>query len=347
MEEIGRGTQGDRPPKPRSPAGGSIRHAFPGASSTERRLLMMKGHGGGRPSAPEGSGATAGRDAPEAGGCPGALLSGTAALGDGLSDALLLLLNALHVGEPEQGATSLVLGLKDGSLPSGALLGAISQLPRIRTLSRTLMPDGTVSSHSNPPNARPVARSSLRGIALLLQFERCGLAARGQARDDLVHACIAAARHLTHYETPAKTVQAYRARLKGAGLFESAAGTRAFIASVLAAMAGPGLDRMLARPEAPEQIGAFRAAAEARRRLLDDRLPEGLVRDALCSLLDFSHHSDAQISRTIRALAGVERHPMPDLGILPKLTADILPEGLLSGPSLPLPGGSRTVARGR
>lgn len=307
---------------------------------------MMKGHGGGR-SVLEGSGAAAAQDAREMGGGSSAVLSGIATLGDGLSDALLLLLNALHVGEPERGATPLLLGLKDGVLPSGRLLGAISQLPRIRTLSRTMMPDGRVSTIPDPPHARRIARSSLRGIALLLQFERCGLAARGQARDALLHACIAAARHLTHYDTPAKTVQTYRAKLKGAGLFESAAGTRAFMASILAAMAGPGLDRMLARPDAPEQVRAFRAAADARRALLDDRLPDGLGRDVLCSLFDFSHHSDAQIARTIQALARVERHPMPDLGILPKLTADILPEGLLSGPSLPLPGGSRNATRGQ
>ena len=57
------------------------------------------------------------------------------------------------------------------------------------------------------------------------------------------------------------------------------------------------------------------------------KIPDGLVRDVLCSQFDFSHHDDAQISRTLIAMRGAPALSI-DFGVLSKVTADILPPGL-------------------
>ncbi|ABA81596.1 hypothetical protein GQF56_21345 [Rhodobacter sphaeroides] len=237
-----------------------------------------------------------------------------------LDTALLLLMNTVHIAEPA--SFDLLLGLSDGRLPSGPALETLSQLPGLKATTRTLTTAGTVKSLPEPKQSRPVATNFLRGMGFVLQYQRCRLAATGKRRDELVEAYIGRYPRLNRYESLAKTASRYHTKLKGAGLFASAEATKDFVRSVLHALTGPGL----ARPG--DAVDTFRDIAERARLGIAERMTDGLASQVICALFDFHAHEAQDIQRTIESLKGASSVTSPDFGILPRLTADILPPAL-------------------
>jgi hypothetical protein len=67
--------------------------------------------------------------------------------------ALLLLLNALHIAEPEEKQLQVLRPLSDGSMPDGLLLKTLSDLPAYRKERRSVRPAGKIKTAVQPPNA--------------------------------------------------------------------------------------------------------------------------------------------------------------------------------------------------
>ncbi|WP_236858294.1 hypothetical protein [Cereibacter sphaeroides] len=57
-------------------------------------------------------------------------------------------------------------------------------------------------------------------------------------------------------------------------------------------------------------------------------MTDGLASQVICALFDFHAHEAQDIQRTIESLKGASSVTSPDFGILPRLTADILPPAL-------------------
>ena len=242
--------------------------------------------------------------------------------------ALLLLLNALHIAEPENNQLQMLRPLSDGSMPDDLLLKTLSGLPAYRKTLRSVGPAGRIKSTAQPPNAGVHARTTLRGLALLFLTERCSLATP-RGRLDLVIRYLAARRQLSKYENLNKETHRWRKKFTGAGLFGDAMKMRDFVRAILVAMLGPAASAMLQTPHDPDTVASFRRAGAKVHDRLDRQLPDALLRDVLCSLFDFSLHDDGQISTTIVNLTGAPGLHF-NCGEVSAITTDILPATLFT-----------------
>lgn len=242
---------------------------------------------------------------------------------------LLLLVNALHVAEPERDQPGFLRSLHDGALPTGRLLQTLNMLSANRKTRRSAGPGDQIKVDAQPPNAAIPARSILRKLGLVFQVERCGLALRGRARDELVIRYLKSQSRpaLNTYENLAKETHRLRKKFTGAGLFGDAAQTRDFVRSVLVAMLGPAATELLGAPDNKDNIARFREISARVHDRLNEQVPDILARDVLCALFDFSLHDDAQIGRTLMGLNGAPALQF-NSGDLSAITADILPNSL-------------------
>lgn len=241
--------------------------------------------------------------------------------------ALLLLLNALHIAEPENNQLQMLRPLSDGSMPDSLLLKTLSGLPTYRKTRRSVGPAEQIKTAVQPPNAGIQARTTLRGLSLLFQTERCGLAGRSRVRIDLVNRYIDARAQLWKYENLTKETHRWRKKFTNAGLFGNAMQMRDFIRAILVGMLGPAAPAMLRTPHDPGTVTNFREVSTKVHDRLDAQIPDALLRDVLCSLFDFSLHNDAQISLTIVNLTGAPPLLL-DGGEVSSITTDILPAAL-------------------
>jgi hypothetical protein len=245
--------------------------------------------------------------------------------------ALLLLLNALHIAEPEPNQTQILRTLSDGAMADGQLLKTLSGLPAYRKLRRSVGASGKIKNATQPTNAGIQARTTLRGLALLFQSERCALAAspRPRHRFDLVNGYIADRGQLRKYESLAKETHRWRKKFTGTGLIGDAVKMRDFIRAVLVAMLGPTAPALLKTPYDPATISQFRKAGVEVHDRLAGQIPDALLRDVLCALFDFSLHDDAEISMTIANLVDAPALSL-DCGEVSAITADMLPQDLFT-----------------
>lgn len=241
--------------------------------------------------------------------------------------ALLLLLNALHIAEPEEKQLQVLRPLSDGSMPDGLLLKTLSDLPAYRKERRSVGPAGKIKTAVQPPNAGMHARATLRGLALLFQTERCGLAARLGDRTNLVNRYLHKHTQLWRYENLNKETHRWRKKFTNTGLFGDAMQMRDFIRAILVGMLGPTAPAMLQTPHDPSTIMRFREVSARVHDRLASQIPDALLRDVLRSLFDFSQHNDAQISMTIVSLTGAPPLLL-DGGEISAITTDILPATL-------------------
>lgn len=246
--------------------------------------------------------------------------------------ALLLLLNALHVAEPESNQAQVLRPLSDGAMPDGLLLKTLSDLPAYRKTRRSVGPAGKIKNAVQPQNAGINARATLRGLALLFQTERCGLAARLSDRTNLVNRYIRKHAQLREYENLNKETHRWRKKFTNAGLFGDAMQMRDFIRAILVGMLGPAAPAMLRTPHDPSTIVRFREVSAVVHDRLNDQIPDALLRDVLRSLFDFSQHDDAQIGMTIVSLTGAPPLLL-DGGEVSSITTDIIPATLFKARS--------------
>lgn len=136
------------------------------------------------------------------------------------TQALLLLLNALHLIEPEPGHPQQVRALGDGTLPDSDLLRTLNVLSAHTGTMRAAGPGDRIRSAPKPATATRQARTTLRALGILLQTERCGLCeTKPAARDTLVMLYLAQTKGLRTYGNLAKERSAWRKRFTGAGFF--------------------------------------------------------------------------------------------------------------------------------
>lgn len=239
----------------------------------------------------------------------------------------LLLLNTLQLAEPDPSVTKRTIPLKNEIWPSGAVHKVLNVLEGHRKTVREIDAQGFVITQKIPDHAGLQARSTFRGLALLLQYERCNLAARSSERDNLVRDYITSRPKLSHYENLSKGVQRWRQKMKRAGFFESSGKSRAFMRSCMIAMLGSDGVFAIQTPDDPKSVDALLKISARTRTHLEAKIPDSLELDVLCSLFDFTLHNRDQISNTLKSLQGASVLP-PDFGVLPKITGDILPPGL-------------------
>ena len=254
------------------------------------------------------------------------------------TQALLLLLNALHLIEPERGHPQWVRALGDNSLPDSNLLQTLNVLSANSKTMRVARPGDKIVSEPQSATATRNARTTLRALGMLLQTERCGLSeVKPAARDALMMVYLTKTKGLRSYGNLAKERSAWRKRFTGAGLFGDPPKMRAFVAACLLAMLGDAATAMIATATDRKTVARFRNESDRVQARLRTQVPDALVADVLGSMFDFSEHSDVQISALLRSLSDASLAPLlaQDTGELAKITADILPPGLLSGRSLP------------
>lgn len=253
--------------------------------------------------------------------------------------AFLLLLNALHLAEPERGQTAWLRPLGEGAVPGGALVGALNALSAEADTKRSLGPGAVVRSAPWPRNVPIRARTSLQALAMLLQSERCALAEpRPALRDQLVMGYLARGKTLRSPENLTKQRFAWRRKFTGTGIVGDPAQMRAFVGAVLLAMLGNEATAMIASASERQTVARMRALGNAVQQRLRAQMPDALLADVLAGQFDFALHSDAQVRTTLEALAKASMTPLftQETGELAFITGDVLPPGLLSGrPSAP------------
>lgn len=254
------------------------------------------------------------------------------------TSALLLLLNAVHLIEPNRDQYQPLRSLRDGQLPNGLLLGALQGLSAHKKTLRSVGSGGKIKTGTQKPKDPPRARTALNALTMLLQTERCALAERKPSgRDDLVMQYLGKTKGLTSYANLSKTRSTWRRKYTNTGLFGEPEQMRAFVCAVLLSMLGDAAKLLTASSRDKDTIEAFRACgARVHARLLE-RIPDPLVMAALGSMFDFSFHSDEQVSATLESVSDGSAAPLfkQDTGELGWITADVLPVGILSGRSLP------------
>lgn|GEM_PF-6404790 len=252
--------------------------------------------------------------------------------------ALLLLLNALHLVEPEPGQRQWIRQLHDGTMPEGTLLVTLNQLSIHTGTMRTIEPGDRVITTTQPMTAARQARTTLIALAMLLQSERCALCEPKPAQRDLL-----VMRYLHHtdglrtYGNLGKERSNWRRKFSGAGLLGEPTQMRAFVCAVLLAMLGHEAVTLITKALDRDTVAAFRSISARVQARLREQVPDTLIVGVLGSVFDFSLHSDRQVSATLEALSGASLAPLfsQDTGSLAKISGDILPPDLLSGRSLP------------
>lgn len=248
--------------------------------------------------------------------------------------ALLLLLNAIHLVEPEPKQDLLLRSLRDGTMPEGELLGTLNRLPSHAGSMRSVGPGDKIKTTEQPRTAARQARTTLSAMAMLIQSERCALCERKAAeRDELVMRYLKQTVGLRTYANLGKERSNWRGKFTGAGLFGEPAEMRAFVGAVLLAMLSREAESMIARPMDRGTIARFRAGTARMQARLREQVPDALIAGVLGSVFDFSLHSDTQVGATLKSLSGASLTPLfsQDTGYFAKITGDILPSGLLSG----------------
>lgn len=273
---------------------------------------------------------------------PGRDLAAALSMPDGpqraTTRALLLLVNALHLIEPELDHPERVRVLGDGTLPGGDLLMTLNVLSAHPKTTRAVGPGDRIRSEPQPATATRQARTTLRALGMLLQTERCGLCeAKPAARDQLVNLYLARTVGMVTYGNLGKERSAWRKRFTGAGLFGDPPQMRAFVAACLLAMLGKAAASIIVTAADPRTVAGFRTVSAQVQARLREQVPDALAAGVLGSMFDFSEHSNAQVSATLKSLGHASLAPLfkQDTGELAKITADMLPTGLLSGRSPP------------
>lgn len=269
-------------------------------------------------------------------------LSDAIAIPDGpqkaTTSALLLLLNAVHLIEPEIDQNQPLRSLHDRQLPNVVLLETLNGLSSNKKTLRSVGSGGKIKTGTQKPTVPPQARTTLNALALLLQTERCALCERkASVRDELVTQYLQHTKGLRIFSNITKTRSNWRKKFTNTGLFGDPEEMRAFVCAVLLSMLGEAAKTMIASATDKSTIGCFRASGARVQARLQERVPDTLVMAALGSMFDFSFHSDKQVSSTLESLSGRSLAPIftQNTGELGWITADILPAGILSGRGLP------------
>lgn len=254
------------------------------------------------------------------------------------TSALLLLLNAVHLIEPELDQNQPLRSLRDGQLPNGLLLETLNGLSFHKKTLREVKSDGTIETQVQKPTVPPKARSTLNALVALLQTERCALATRTPSeRDVLVTKYLHETRSLNYFGNISQTRSKWRKKFKCAGLFGNPEQMRAFVCALMLSMLGDAATAMIVSATDKRTIERFRASGARVHTRVRGQIPDKLVKGAIGSIFDFSWHSDQQVSSTLESLSGQSLSPLfaQDTGDLGRITADILPAGIVSGRSLP------------
>jgi hypothetical protein len=250
------------------------------------------------------------------------------------TNAILLLINALHLVEPMPGQRQLIRPLCDGTMPEGALLGTLNQLSIHTRTIRSVGHGDIIKTATQHPKAPSQARTTLKALAMLLQSERCALCEQKPVdRDALVMLYLKQTTGLQTYGNLGKERSNWRRRFMGAGIFGEPRQMRAFVCAVLLAMLGREAKIMITKATDRGTIASLRTVSARVQARMRDQVPDALVAGVLGSMFDFSMHSDRQVSTTLENLAGASLAPLfkHNTGEISMITGDIIPPGLLSG----------------